>query len=145
MNIIGYTILPLVFSVVDCVFRAHVRVVEVLPFDLILGAALMRHYSCVIDFDGADFFKPTKDSRAVPLLLPKPPPNLEQPWRERAQVLQSEKVDARWSVRGWRVAHSDVCSGRVCCEATESVTAPCLLYTSPSPRDATLSRMPSSA
>ena len=29
--------------------------------------------------------------------------------------------------------------------ATAAVAMPCLLYTSPSPRDATLSRMPSSA
>ena len=36
------------------------------------------------------------------------------------------------------IIHRDICSGNVLLD-------PCLLYTSPSPRDATLSRMPSSA
>ena len=64
MNIIGTTIPPLVFPPVDRVVRARVRVVEGLPFGLILGAAFVRH-SCVIDFERAGFIEPTKDSRAV--------------------------------------------------------------------------------
>ena len=39
----------------------------------------------------------------------------------------------------------DSLMARVVAAAQRPYTAPCLLYTSPSPRDATLSRMPSSA
>ena len=38
-----------------------------------------------------------------------------------------------------------MCEGRVTALSLISQSANCLLYTSPSPRDATLSRMPSSA
>ena len=65
----------------------------------------MRHYSCIIDFEGAGSLKPTKDSRAVPLLPPKPPPN-PQSCRERVQVLHMEEADSRCEVPGWRVSQS---------------------------------------
>ena len=83
----------------------------------------MRHYSCIIDFEGAGSFKPTKDSRAVPLLPPKPPPS-SQPWRERVQVLHTEEADSRCEVPGWRVSQSGGRSGRVRCEVTGSITYP---------------------
>ena len=121
MNIIGTAILPLVFPPVDRIFRARVRVVEGLPFGFILGAAFMRHYSSIIDFEGAGSFKPTKDSRAVPLLPPKPSPS-SQPWRERVQTMQPENPEMRCSVPGWRAAHRGVRSGRVRCEVTGNVT-----------------------
>ena len=83
----------------------------------------MRHYNSVVDFEGAGSFKPTRDSRVVPLLPPKPPPNA-QPWRERVQMLHMEEADTRCEVPGWRVSQSDGRSGRVRCEATGSITCP---------------------
>ena len=47
-----------------------------------------------------------------------------------------EQIDKKGSE--WRSDLEDIESGK-------SQSSPCLLYTSPSPRDATLSRMPSSA
>ena len=79
MNIVGSCDIPLVFMPEDRVRRVTVRVVEGLPYGLILGAAFLRQHDSVLNFAEGRGFKP------------------------------------------------------------------CLLYTSPSPRDRTRSRMPSSA
>lgn len=68
MSIVGTTVLPLIFPPVDHVFRARVSAVVDLPFGLILGAAYMRHYGSILDFEGPGSFKPSRDSPSVPLL-----------------------------------------------------------------------------
>ena len=62
-------------------------------------------------------------------------------------VFQYEKGDVYWCTAdiGWITGHSYIVYGPLLAGATTMMFEGCLLYTSPSPRDATLSRMPSSA
>ena len=62
--------------------------------------------------------------------------------RNHAQDRQGHEMPDRLTTHRW------VCDRRPSCDSKgiqRKVTSTCLLYTSPSPRDATLSRMPSSA
>ena len=58
--------------------------------------------------------------------------------QEILEAFKNEFVNVSKSffLEKYELLHNDLNDGQVCC---------CLLYTSPSPRDATLSRMPSSA
>ena len=62
------------------------------------------------------------------------------------------KIEAACLERGWTLTqiwnthhHPDHTGGNLTLKQNHGLTITCLLYTSPSPRDATLSRMPSSA
>ena len=62
-----------------------------------------------------------------------------------------EKISAKTGIDARRIASADECSSDLAVLAANKLFSQgidrsnCLLYTSPSPRDATLSRMPSSA
>ena len=129
MTITGTAYLRFIFPPVDRFFAVSVRVVEGLPFGFILGAGFMRRNGSIIDFIGEGVFKPTRGSRGVPLLLPKPPPN-PQPWRDRMNALQPAD-DGNWRrAPPWRAVKWGVRSGRLRCGRTGKVLA------SPSPEDA---------
>ena len=72
--------------------------------------------------------------------------------QKRLEILKKERAAAREAAREHAAARetaiektSEGRPGWDTTPAEETANAPCLLYTSPSPRDATLSRMPSSA
>lgn len=92
MTIIDIAYLRLVCPPVDRVFAASVRVVEGLPIGFISGAGFIRRNGSIIDFIGAGVFKPTRDSRGVPLLPPDTPLN-QRPWRNRMHALQPADDD----------------------------------------------------
>ena len=61
------------------------------------------------------------------------------------QVLTIEWLDPIYIGGMWLPEMIDIVGGQVCIAKSGQLAPVCLLYTSPSPRDATLSRMPSSA
>lgn len=67
MNIVGSCDIPLVFMPEDRVRRVTVRVVEGLPYGLILGAAFLRQHNSVLNFAEGRGFKPAPESPWVPL------------------------------------------------------------------------------
>ena len=62
MNIVGSCDIPLVFMPEDRVRRVTVRVVEGLPYGLILGAAFLRQHNSVLNFAEGRGFKPAPES-----------------------------------------------------------------------------------
>lgn len=68
MNILGSVDLPVVFPPDDHVHIISVRVVDRLPYGLIVGAAFMRKNGSVISFLDDDGFKPSPGSPWVPFL-----------------------------------------------------------------------------
>ncbi|CAB1112528.1 unnamed protein product [Ectocarpus sp. CCAP 1310/34] len=114
MSITGTALLPLIFPPVDRVFTARVRVVQDLPFGLILGAAFLRHYDSVLDFKGPGSFKPSGDSDSV-ALLPAKRPQKPIPWRDHhpAHALSNALLASASSKLGWTAAPHAVRSGRV--------------------------------
>lgn len=70
MRILGTCILFIIFPPVDGIFAASVRVVEGLPFGLVLGTAFMRYHGSSLLFagPGSGHFKPNPHSSLVPLL-----------------------------------------------------------------------------
>lgn len=67
VNIVGSCDIPLVFMPEDRVRRVTVRVVEGLPYGLILGAAFLRQHNSVLNFAEGRGFKPAPESPWVPL------------------------------------------------------------------------------
>ena len=68
MRISGSCELPLVFSPEDRVRKVLVRVVEGLPYGLIIGAAFLRKNSSIISFAAGGGFKPAPESPWVPFI-----------------------------------------------------------------------------
>ena len=66
MNIIGSCDIPLVLMPEDRIRRMTVRMVEGLPYGLILGAAFLRQNASVINFTERGGFKPAPRSSWVP-------------------------------------------------------------------------------
>ena len=64
MNIVGSCDIPLVFMPEDRVRRVTVRVVEGLPYGLILDAAFLRQHNSVLNFAEGRGFKPAPESPA---------------------------------------------------------------------------------
>ena len=64
----------------------------------------------------------------------------EDVWGRLAYILSVKLIDPQFSGQT-----KERLSSRECAVFVAGVVKDCLLYTSPSPRDATLSRMPSSA
>lgn len=62
MDILGSTDIPLVFPPEDQVRNVTVRVVEGLPYGLIVGAAFLRQNGSMINFADAGGFRPTPGS-----------------------------------------------------------------------------------
>ena len=70
-------------------------------------------------------------------------------WQEKADIFHTD-IDEAMSARCGNCAAFDQSCSMIDCIAkgineSDSIANPCLLYTSPSPRDRSLSRMPSSA
>lgn len=87
MKIIGSAHLPLVFPPEDQVRMLTVRVVDSLPYGLIMGAAFLREKGSVINFGNHGGFKPTPSSPWVPFLTQ----GQQQPISQRKQA------------KGWKV------------------------------------------
>lgn len=68
MNILGSADLPIVFPPDDRVHIVTVRVVDQLPYGLILGAVFLRKNESVISFAEGGSFRPTPGSTQVPFL-----------------------------------------------------------------------------
>lgn len=68
MNILGSTHLPLVFPPEDQVHIVTVRVVDRLPYGLIIGAAFFRQHGSILNFSDQGGFKPHPASRWIPFL-----------------------------------------------------------------------------
>ena len=66
MEVIGFCVIPMVFSPVDRVFRISFRVVRDLPYAVVVGAAFMKKHQSTIRFRGKEGFKPTPGSTWVP-------------------------------------------------------------------------------
>ena len=67
MNIVRSCDITFVFMPEDRVRRMTVRVVEGLPYGLILGAAFLRQHGCILNFAEGGDFKPAPESPWVPL------------------------------------------------------------------------------
>lgn len=88
MNILGTCVLFLVFPPAGGSFGTKIRVVERLPFGLILGTAFMRRHHSALLFDGpgSGWFRPGAESPRVPLL-----PWLIPPSRRRQTARDGEE------------------------------------------------------
>ena len=72
MKIAGSCELPLVFRPEDRVRKVLVRVVQDLPYGLIIGAAFLRKNGSVISFAAGGGFKPAPESPWVPFISSTP-------------------------------------------------------------------------
>ena len=68
MRISGSCELPLVFSPEDRVHKVLVRVVEDLPYDLIIGEAFLRKRGSIISIAAGGGFKPAPEPPWVPFI-----------------------------------------------------------------------------
>lgn len=68
MKILGSTELPLVFPPEDRVHVVTVRVVDSLPYGLIIGAAFLRKNGSFLNFANDGGFKPTRGAAWVPFM-----------------------------------------------------------------------------
>ena len=117
---------------------------------LIIGAGpIVIGQACEFDYSGAQACKALKeDGYKVILINSNPATIMTDPsmadatyiepihWETIEKIIEKEKPDALLPTMGGQTALN---------AALDLDSRGCLLYTSPSPRDATLSRMPSSA
>ena len=66
MEVIGFCVIPIVFSTVDRVFRISFRVVRDLPYAAVRGAAFMEEHQCTTSFREKEDLKATPESTWVP-------------------------------------------------------------------------------
>ena len=68
MSITGSCTIPLIFPPMDRVYEVTVRVVQHLPYSVVLGTAFMKENRSIISFDSIGGFKPSPDAVWVPFV-----------------------------------------------------------------------------
>ena len=115
MNILGSTDIPLVFPPQDQVRNVTVRVLEVLPYGLIVAAAFLPQNGSMINFADGGGFRPIQGSPWVPTLFVAA--GKHQMGEGGANTPGWYAVTAKKRGKGWRTAPTTT-------EAPDQDTAP---------------------